>query len=67
MSAGTPRIKSVEDSIRDTDEPEHRLNTNLSGLDRTGFGVGVIIGTGIFVPTGVTAGTRPAPPSPSRS
>ena len=45
--AGMRRIKSVEDSIRDTDEPEHRLKKHLSGLDLTVFGVGVIIGTGI--------------------
>ena len=55
MAAGTRRVKSVEDSIRDTDEPEHRLKKHLSGLDLTVFGVGVIIGTGIFVLTGVVA------------
>ncbi len=55
MAAGTRRVKSVEDSIRDTDEPEHRLRKSLSGLDLTVFGVGVIIGTGIFVLTGVVA------------
>ena len=46
MTAGTRRIKSVEDSIRDTDEPEHQLKRHLSALDLTVFGVGVIIGTG---------------------
>ncbi len=55
MASGTRRVKSVEDSIRDTDEPEHRLKKNLSGLDLTVFGVGVIIGAGIFVLTGVVA------------
>jgi APA family basic amino acid/polyamine antiporter len=59
--AGTRRVKSVEDSIRDTDEPEHRLKRNLSGLDLTVFGVGVIIGTGIFVLTGVTARDQAGP------
>src|SRR3712207_7933825 len=49
VAVNTRRVKSVEDSIRDTDEPEHRLKKNLSGLDLTVFGVGVIIGTGIFV------------------
>ena len=57
----TRRIKSVEDSIRDTDEPEHRLKRHLSGLDLTVFGVGVIIGTGIFVLTGVVAKTTAGP------
>jgi APA family basic amino acid/polyamine antiporter len=55
------RTKSVEDSIRDTDEPEHRLKKNLSGLDLTVFGVGVIIGTGIFVLTGVVAQEQAGP------
>lgn len=57
----TRRIKSVEESIRDTDEPEHRLKKNLSGLDLTVFGVGVIIGTGIFVLTGVVARDQAGP------
>jgi APA family basic amino acid/polyamine antiporter len=57
----TRRIKSVEDSIRDTDEPEHRLKKHLSGLDLTVFGVGVIIGTGIFVLTGVVARDQSGP------
>ena len=62
MTAGPRRIKSVEDSIRDTDEPEHQLKKHLSGLDLTVFGVGVIIGTGIFVLTGVVA-RRPSGPA----
>jgi basic amino acid/polyamine antiporter, APA family len=49
------RTKSVEQSIRDTEEPEHELKKELSALDLTVFGVGVIIGTGIFVLTGVAA------------
>jgi basic amino acid/polyamine antiporter, APA family len=61
VTAGTRRIKSVEDSIRDTDEPEHRLKKHLSGLDLTVFGVGVIIGTGIFVLTGVVARDQSGP------
>ncbi|MCU1669584.1 MAG: putative amino acid permease [Blastococcus sp.] len=61
MTAGTRRIKSVEDSIRDTEEPEHQLRRNLSALDLTVFGVGVIIGTGIFVLTGVVAKTVAGP------
>jgi basic amino acid/polyamine antiporter, APA family len=49
------RTKSVEQSIRDTEEPEHRLKRELSALDLVVFGVGVVIGTGIFVLTGVAA------------
>ncbi|WP_127125327.1 amino acid permease [Georgenia sp. SYP-B2076] len=59
--AAPHRVKSVEDSIRDTEAPEHRLNKNLSALDLTVFGVGVIIGTGIFVLTGVVAKTQAGP------
>ena len=61
MTAGLRRIKSVEDSIRDTDEPQHKLRRHLSGLDLTVFGVGVIIGTGIFVLTGEVAKTTAGP------
>jgi APA family basic amino acid/polyamine antiporter len=49
------RTKSVEQSILDTEAPEHRLKKELSGLDLIVFGIGVIIGTGIFVLTGVAA------------
>ncbi len=61
MAFGTARVKSVEASIRDTEEPEHRLHKNLSALDLTVFGVGVIIGTGIFVLTGVVAKQQTGP------
>ncbi len=46
------RTKSIEQSIEDTQEPEHQLKKDLSALDLTVFGIGVIIGTGIFVLTG---------------
>jgi APA family basic amino acid/polyamine antiporter len=49
------RTKSVERSIRETDEPGHSLRRELSALDLTVFGVGVIVGTGIFVLTGEVA------------
>ncbi|MBW8766101.1 MAG: amino acid permease [Geodermatophilales bacterium] len=61
MAVGPSRIKSVEHSIRDTEEPEHQLRKNLSALDLTVFGVGVIIGTGIFVLTGVVAKEQAGP------
>ena len=61
MARGTRRIKSVEDSIRDTDEPEHRLKKSLSALDLTVFGVGVVIGAGIFVVTGEVAQKQSGP------
>jgi APA family basic amino acid/polyamine antiporter len=55
------RTKTVEQSLRDTEEPEHSLRKDLSALDLTVFGVGVIIGTGIFVLTGVAAATHAGP------
>jgi APA family basic amino acid/polyamine antiporter len=55
------RTKSVEQSIAETDEPEHRLKRSLSALDLTVFGVGVIIGAGIFVYTGTVAATNAGP------
>ena len=55
------RTKSVEQSIRETDEPDHRLKKDLSAWDLTVFGIGVIIGTGIFVLTGVEAAVDAGP------
>ncbi len=55
------RTKTVEQSIRDTEEPEHALKKSLSAWDLTVFGVGVIIGTGIFVLTGIAARNNAGP------
>ncbi|MCT9820045.1 amino acid permease [Microbacterium sp. W1N] len=49
------RTKSVEQSIADTEEPEFRLRKSLSAFDLTVFGVGVVIGAGIFTLTGRAA------------
>ncbi|WP_308312867.1 amino acid permease [Streptomyces sp. ISL-1] len=58
---GLFRTKTVEQSIRDTEEPEHALKKSLSAWDLTVFGVGVIIGTGIFVLTGIAARNNAGP------
>ncbi|MEU7178259.1 amino acid permease [Streptomyces celluloflavus] len=58
---GMFRTKTVEQSIRDTEEPEHELKKSLSALDLTVFGVGVVIGTGIFVLTGKIAKQQAGP------
>lgn len=58
---GLFRTKSVEQSMADTHEPEHQLKRSLSALDLTVFGVGVIIGTGIFVLTGTVAKNNAGP------
>lgn len=49
------RTKSIEQSLADTDEPEYQLKRSLSALDLTVFGVGVVIGAGIFTLTGRAA------------
>jgi APA family basic amino acid/polyamine antiporter len=55
------RTKSIEQSIQDTDEPEYQLKKNLTALDLTVFGIGVIIGAGIFTLTGRAAATVAGP------
>jgi basic amino acid/polyamine antiporter, APA family len=55
------RTKSVEQSLADTHEPEHELKKDLSALDLVVFGLGVIIGTGIFVLTGRQAAVNAGP------
>lgn len=55
------RTKSVEQSIADTDHPDHRLKKDLGALDLVVFGVGVIIGAGIFVLTGTAAASSAGP------
>ncbi len=61
MSSTLFRTKRVEQSIQDTEEPEHALKKSLSALDLTVFGVGVVIGTGIFVLTGTAAKNTAGP------
>jgi basic amino acid/polyamine antiporter, APA family len=55
------RTKTIEQSIADTEESEHQLRQDLGPLQLTVFGVGVIIGTGIFVLTGAAAGEKAGP------
>src|ERR671921_428071 len=58
---GIMRTKSVEQSIRDTEEPEFQLRKALGWLDLKLFGIGVIIGTGLFVLTGEAAALYSGP------
>jgi basic amino acid/polyamine antiporter, APA family len=55
------RTKTIEQSIADTEESEHQLRKQLGPVQLTVFGVGVIIGTGIFVLTGEAAGAKAGP------
>ncbi|MGL3804607.1 amino acid permease [Paeniglutamicibacter sp. R2-26] len=61
MSSGIFRTKSIEQTLRDTEEPEHQLKKNLGALDLIVFGVGVSVGAGIFVLTGHAAATNAGP------
>lgn len=58
---GLWRTKSVEQSIRDTDEPDTKLRKNLSTWDLIVFGVSVVIGAGIFTLAARTAGDVSGP------
>jgi APA family basic amino acid/polyamine antiporter len=54
-------MKSVEQSIADTDEPGTRLRKELNWWDLVVFGVAVVIGAGIFTVTASTAGDITGP------
>src|SRR5690348_1588792 len=55
------RTKSIEQSLKDTEDPEFQLKRRLTALDLTVFGVGVIIGAGIFTLTGRVAQANAGP------
>lgn len=55
------RTKSIERSIRDTDEPDTKLRKNLGTWDLVVFGVSVVIGAGIFTISARTAGDVSGP------
>jgi len=55
------RTKSIEQSLADTDEPEYQLKKRLGALDLTVFGIGVVIGAGIFTLTGKVANQYAGP------
>jgi APA family basic amino acid/polyamine antiporter len=52
---GLFRIKPLDAILRDAQEPEHKLNRALGPLQLTLFGVGAIIGAGIFSTVGTAA------------
>jgi amino acid transporter len=55
------RTKSIEQSLGDSEEPGRQLRKSLGPIQLTVIGIGVIIGTGIFVLTGEAAGTIAGP------
>ncbi|HEX8185581.1 MAG TPA: amino acid permease, partial [Blastocatellia bacterium] len=52
---GLFRIKSLDSILKDVDEPEHKLNRALGPVSLTLFGIGAIIGAGIFATIGTAA------------
>jgi APA family basic amino acid/polyamine antiporter len=58
---GVFRTKSVEESIKHTEDAEHRLLKRLGPVDLTVFGIGVISGAGIFTVTGRAAAQYAGP------
>ena len=67
MSSSLTRTKDVDDVIRQNDDPvggeshHTRLSKRLSAWDLMGFGIGIVIGTGIFTLTGVQAKDNAGP------
>ena len=56
------RTKDVDTVIHQNDDGgQEHLRKNLSARDLMGFGIGIVIGTGIFVLTGVEAKNHAGP------
>ena len=55
------RRKTVDESLAGTEEEGFQLRRELTALDITVLGIGVIIGAGIFVLTGNAAATEAGP------
>src|SRR5436853_3384551 len=54
-------IKPIDLILKQSDEPEHALKRTLTALSITLLGIGAIVGTGIFVLTGVAAAKYAGP------
>ena len=52
---GLFRVKSLDSILRDAEEPEHQLKRALGPVQLTLFGIGAIIGAGIFATIGTAA------------
>jgi APA family basic amino acid/polyamine antiporter len=61
-SRSISRTKDVDTVIHQNDDQDQQgLRKNLSARDLMGFGIGIVIGTGIFVLTGVEAKNHAGP------
>ena len=49
------RTKSIEQLVREADQPEHRLQRVLGPWSMAALGIGAIIGTGIYILAGTAA------------
>src|SRR3954453_8461102 len=64
---GILRTKNVDDVINQNEDPAEgethhtRLSKRLTAWDLMGFGIGIVIGTGIFTLTGVEAKNHSGP------
>src|SRR5215470_4443749 len=52
---GLFRVKSLDSILKDAEEPEHQLRRALGPVQLTLFGIGAIIGAGIFATVGTAA------------
>src|SRR5262252_8225451 len=52
---GLFRVKSLDSILKDAEEPEHQLRRALGPVQLTLFGIGAIIGAGIFATIGTAA------------
>src|SRR5215831_17350995 len=59
---GLFRIKSLDSILKAADEPEHQLKRALGPVQLTLFGIGAIIGAGIFATIGTAAAGDAARP-----
>ncbi|MBP2366017.1 amino acid permease [Pseudonocardia parietis] len=59
--AGLFRTKTVEQAIKDTEEPDFQLRKALGPVQLTVMGIGVLIGTGVFVLAGEAAALYSGP------
>src|SRR5215813_9665210 len=59
---GLFRVKSLDAILADAEEPEHRLKRALGPVQLTLFGIGAIIGAGIFATIGTAAAGDPNRP-----
>jgi APA family basic amino acid/polyamine antiporter len=61
MAGRNARVKTIEQSVADTDEPDNKLRKDLGALDLVVFGIAVAVGAGIFTLTARTAGDFAGP------